>query len=132
MAIAQGREAKALVFTPIGIVADADHRLVEKPDDRRNNLFAWQAAQGEVGFDALAQRGQAMAKRGEARKFRLVAAGGPVGMIAILLAPALVAAGRLNMSGRIGADPDISPGRRDDQRLDPRQRNFIRQLPAGV
>lgn len=53
-------------------------------------------------------------------------------MIAILLAPALVAAGRLDMAGRIGANPDIGPCRWDDERLDPSERCIVSQLPAGV
>ena len=41
-------------------------------------------------------------------------------MIAILLAATCIACRYLNMAIGIGADPDLSPCRRDYQRIDPR------------
>jgi hypothetical protein len=43
-------------------------------------------------------------------------------MVAILLAAALVAAGRLDVAVRIGRNPDVGPGRRNGQRFYARQR----------
>ena len=51
---------------------------------------------------------------------RFVAHLAPLRVIAILLAPARVAPGRLQVTARIGTDPDVRPRRRDDQRPDPR------------
>ena len=50
--------------------------------------------------------------------FRLVAHLAPARVIAVLLAAALVAPGRLDVPVRVGTDPHLGPGRRDDQRAD--------------
>ena len=47
--------------------------------------------------------------------------GAPVRVIAVLLAAARVAAGRLQVAARIGADPDVGPRRRHRQPGDPLQ-----------
>src|SRR5215813_4223921 len=53
------------------------------------------------------------------------------GMIAVLLAPPHVAAGRLHMAVGVGTDPYISPGRRDHDRTDARE-EFLVTHPAAV
>src|SRR5690606_36385170 len=112
----QCRQAEALVLAAIDIVADADQRPVEQADHRSNHPLARQPAPPQIRIHLLSELGQSMSKGGEAGELSLVAAGGPAGMVAVLLAAALIAAGRLNVAGRIAADPDIGPGRRKDQR----------------
>ena len=48
-----------------------------------------------------------------------VANGPPIGVVAVLLAPAGVPAGGEDVAARIRADPDVGPGRRDRDRGDP-------------
>src|SRR3546814_7637660 len=62
---------------------------------------------------------------------RLVPNRAPARMIAILLAPAGVAAGRLNVAAGMRADPDVRPCRRYRQRPDARQRFALRD-PRSV
>ena len=66
--------------------------------------------------------GRARAKVSSLVVFRLVAHLAPARMIAVLLAPARVAAGGLQVAVRVGADPHLGPGRRDRQRADAPQR----------
>jgi hypothetical protein len=47
-------------------------------------------------------------------------------MVAVLLAAAGVAPARLEMAGRKGADPNVGPGGRDDERADPLQELAVR------
>src|SRR5690606_25913190 len=51
--------------------------------------------------------------------------GRPVGMIAVLLAPARIPPRRLNMAGGARTDPDIRPRRRDGQAADAAQRGGV-------
>src|SRR4029079_19622315 len=44
------------------------------------------------------------------------------GVVAVDLAALRVAAGRLEVAERVGADPDVLPGRRNRERPDPLQR----------
>ena len=73
----------------------------------------------------LAQFGQRFGKGDEARVFRLVAVGRPALVIAVLLAAALVAPGRLDVAVRVGRDPYVGPGRRDGERPDAGQRLLV-------
>src|ERR1700733_7173161 len=70
---------------------------------------------GKVDIHLPAQPRQGAAEGAQTLILALVADGAPIGGVAVLLAPALVAAGRLDVAARIGADPDVRPGRRDDQ-----------------
>ncbi len=57
----------------------------------------------------------------------------PGGVVDVLLAPALVAAGGLDMAARVGADPDVGPGRRDHQLGDAVLGGcVVDRLPIGV
>src|SRR5690606_5307643 len=78
-----------------------------------------------VVLDALAQTGQGASEGGQALELVLCGMGRPVGMIAVLLAPARIAPRRLNMAGGARTDPDIGPGRRDGQAADAVQRGGV-------
>jgi hypothetical protein len=54
----------------------------------------------------------------------------PLRVVAVLLAPARIAAAGLQVAARAGTDPDVGPGRRDRQRADPRQHFGIAHPPA--
>jgi hypothetical protein len=51
-------------------------------------------------------------------------------MVAELFAAPRIPPGGLQMAARVGADPDILPGRRDRQRANPGERLRIANLPA--
>jgi hypothetical protein len=63
-------------------------------------------------------------------EFGLVAKGIPLGMIAVLFAPAKVETGGLDMSLFAGADPNVSPGRGNDQAPDAVELLFFPDQPA--
>src|SRR5262245_17234534 len=118
MPVAQGGEAEAFVVARISRVADADHRVVKQPDDGGDDALAGETAAPKIDIDCTAKARQRCGERGEARELHFIAASGPARMVAILLAATLVAAGRLEVTLRMGRDPDIAPGRRDDQASD--------------
>ena len=63
----------------------------------------------------LADSRQRLAEGDHAAVLGLVANRSPAGMVAVLLSPFLVSAGRLDMPQRRRTDPHVSPGRRDRQ-----------------
>ena len=83
------------------------------------NLVATEAALAQVRFDGAPQFRQGVRELGQIAVFRLVAAGGPALVIAVLLAAPHIAPGNLHVTVGVRRDPDIRPGRRNDQRLDP-------------
>ena len=101
VAVAQRRQPEALVRFRVFGVADADQRHFHQADDRRQNLFARQAAALQIGLDAGADQRQDAGEGQQLGVFRLVAHLAPARMIAVLLAPLRVAAGRLQMAVRV-------------------------------
>src|SRR5258705_13447045 len=75
-----------------------------------------------------ANRRQHRGKRLEAIELVAVAAGAPAGVIAVLLATARVATGRLQMTFRVRRDPDVLPGWRDRQTANALQ---VRRIAGG-
>ena len=121
----QRRQPEAFVVARINRIADADHRVVEQPDDGGDDALAWQFAPAQVGVDPLADIRQRAGEVGKVRILHLVAALRPARVVAVLLAAPLVAARRLDVAIRVAAYPHIGPGGRNDQRLDARQRLFV-------
>ncbi len=136
MAALQGGEAEGVVLAQVGFIADTDQALFQEADDGCEDLLPGEAAPAEIGGNAAAENRQDLGEMQDMGKLDLIAEGGPVGMIEILLAPPGVAAGRLQMSPRRGADPDLAPGRWNDQGSDALQglriansRSIRRQVP---
>jgi hypothetical protein len=119
VAVAQRREPERLVEAGVLVVADADQRELEQPDDRRQHLLARQARAGEVRVDALANGGQEPGERDHPIELGAVTLFAVRGVVAVLLATAGVASGRLQVAPRVRADPDVGPGGRDRERADP-------------
>ena len=130
MPVAQRRQSEALVVARIGGVADADHRVVEQPDDRGYDALARQLALAQVPVKPLADGGQRARELGQAEILHLVAARRPALMVAVLLAAALVAPGRLQVAVGVSADPDVRPGRRNRQHADAVERCGIAHRAA--
>ncbi len=117
--VAQRGQAEALVVAGIGCVADADHGVVEQPDDRGDRP-ARAAARGVAGPrpPRARSRGSASAKATRLEYFTSSRQADQRWMIAILLAAALVAAGSLDVAVRLWRNPHVGPGRRDGQAAD--------------
>ena len=119
MAIAQRRRAEALVGLGVGVVPHAHMAEIEHPDDGGEDRVARQRAAREIGLDTLAQTGQRAAEIGTTLIFVRLLPGPEGGVIAILLAPLLVQAGRLDVAERIGAEPAFDISGRERDRVQP-------------
>ena len=75
----------------------------------------------ELALHALAHQRQRAREVDHRVELLLVAPLAPPVVVAVLLAPAGVDAGRLDVAHRVRADPDVLPGGRDDELGDPRQ-----------
>ena len=100
-----------MVFTGVGLVADADEGGFEEADDGGEDFFAREAGEGEVLVDALADGGEGGAEVEHVFVLGLVADFAPARVVAGLLAAAGVAAGGLQVAVGDGADPDARPRR---------------------
>jgi hypothetical protein len=125
VAVAQRGQAVGLVLARILVIPDAHHGRFEQVDDGRQHLLARQAGQAEGAVDFLADLRQRLAELDHALVLHLVAHLAPFGVVAVLLAPARVAPGGLQVAVGLRADPDLGPGRRDGQRLDAFQGGFV-------
>ncbi len=131
MAVAQRGEAEALVVAGIGGIADADEAVVEQPDGGGDHTLIGETAAAQVALDLLAKERQRFGEADESLELGAAAVLRPVGMIAILLAAALVATGRLQVPLPVLADPDIGPGRRNGEAADARQGLGIGPVAGG-
>jgi hypothetical protein len=113
MRIVEGGEPIALVVPGVVAVADADQRRLQEIDDGGQHLLARQAAQRHMRRHPGANPRQGLGEVNEMLIFRAFADLAKGGVIAVLLAAARIAPGRLEMAAGVGRDPDIGPGRRD-------------------
>src|SRR4051794_8356712 len=116
---AQRGEAEGLVLARVLVVAHADERAIQQPHHRGKELAARMVRGAQIVLDAIAQQRQHLAELEHMPELRVVARVAVGGVIAVLLATARVARGRLNVAVGIGTDPDLAPGRRDRERVDP-------------
>jgi hypothetical protein len=107
VAVAQRGQAVGLVFAGVLVVADAHHGRFQQVDDGGQHFFARQAGQRQRAVDFLADQRQGLAELDHAFVLDLVARLAPFGVVAVLLAPARVAPGGLQVAVGLRADPDI-------------------------
>ena len=110
MARAQGCRPEALVFLCILFVTDANILAVEQADDRGQHRVAAELALLQVFFDPGAELGERLSELAAAVIFGCVLFRPVIGMIAILLAPARVLAGRLDVTVGVLAEPGVGVG----------------------
>ena len=130
MSVSQGRQSERTVLLSILLVADPDSGLLEEPDDRRKHLLSRHAGPFQVAVRLLADLRQGRSKGQHPVVLDGIANLAPARVISVLLAPPGVAPGRLQMAARVGADPDVRPGRRDGQALDPPDRVRVTDAAA--
>ena len=112
VAVAHGGEPERAVLARVLLVADADVRRVEEPDDGGEHALAAQVGPAQVAVDARADPRQHLAEGDGALVLGGVACLAPALVVAVLLAPASVAAGGLDVAVGDRADPDVGPRRR--------------------
>ena len=115
---AHRRQAERLVVARVLLVADANQRLLEELHDGGDDLVARQAGQRDVGVGLPPQRRQRGGEVEDAIVLGLVPYATPARVIAMLLAPARVSTGRLQVAARVRTDPHAAPRRRDHQPSD--------------
>src|SRR5215472_5071396 len=123
--VAQCREAVASVLLRVLLIAHANVGLLHEADDCCKHFFARKIGQPKVLPDVLADAAECLSKLDHALILCLVADFAPSGVIAALLAAARVATCCLKGTVRNRADPDASPGRRNDEGADAAQRVFV-------
>ncbi len=121
MTIPHRRQPERVVLLGIPFVADANQRRFEQLDEGGDDLGAGQSLLAHVPIDAFANARECAPERHHALVLRFVAHLTPPLVIPVLLATTDIASGCLNVAVCARADPDILPGRRDHERLDPRK-----------
>src|SRR5690606_6942261 len=99
-------------------VADAHEGGVEQADGDGEDFAQGELLKAQVAVDGLADAWEGAAEGDGAMVAGLVAGGLPLGVVAILLAAAGVAAGGLHVAVGVGADPDAGPGGWDGEGAD--------------
>src|SRR6185437_3049148 len=131
--LAHRRQAERPVLPRVLVVADADAGLVQEADDRRYHPGLAERMAGDVAFDPPPDPRQRRGERQHSVVLGLVSQLPPARVVAVLLAPAGVAARGLEMPLRRRADPHVRPCRRDGERLDPRPLLGVGdRAPVGV
>src|ERR1700685_2424757 len=130
MPVAKRRETEALVVARIFGIADPDAGCIEQAHHHGQNFLARQAWQRHVALQDTPQLRQLLAEGDHPFEFRTVAKFAPFRVIAILFASARVAAGRLQMTTRLHADPHIAISRWNRQARDTFQIFFRLQAPV--
>ena len=115
VAIPERREAERSILACVLVVAHPDERLLQQLNDRSEHFLLRQTLTSEIPVGASPYRWKDLCEADQAVVLRLVANFAPAGMISILLPSARVAARCLKMTSRIGTDPDVFPGWRNDE-----------------
>ena len=82
------------------------------------STFSRDPGAGKIGVHCAPDRDQRLAEIGEPRELRFVAVGPEAGVVPVLLAPARVTTGRLEVTVRTRADPHVGPRGRDRELAD--------------
>ena len=128
--VTQGGEAEGAVRLRVLLVADANQALLEELHHRREHLFARQSGPGDVRRRPRPYCREHRGKCLHPIELVAVATRAPVGVIAVLLAAARIASGRLEVPFRIGTDPHVLPRGRNRQRANTLQVGRIAHGPA--
>src|SRR5207237_5162450 len=100
MLAAQGSQAKGLVFFGIFFVADADKAYLEEFNHRGQHFISRQAGQLEISCHATANPRERVGEGDHVKIFGFIAHFTPALVVAMLLAPARVSSGGLEMTIR--------------------------------
>ncbi len=115
MRLSQADRAIGLAARP----ADAQRAPVQQADNGGEAKLARAIRIGEIMAHTAAQFRQGMAEGDEIIELGRIARRRPGRVVAVLKAARLVASGGLDVATRIGADPDVLPGGRQNERAAP-------------
>jgi hypothetical protein len=118
MPVAQRGQPERAVFGGVFLVAHAHRGAVQQPHDGRDHRLQRQRPAPQVARHRAADARQGAAELAQAVELLLPLLRLPVGVVAVLLAAPRIAAGGLQMTAWIGADPHLGVGGRDRQAPD--------------
>src|ERR1700691_4322043 len=110
-----GGQAEGTVLLRVLLAARAEEAKIDQPDSGREDPLPGQAAGTQVLTDFLAYGRQHGAELPNPVMLGLVPLLTPQIVVQVLAAPGRIGAHGLDVASRIGADPDVLPGRRDHQ-----------------
>src|SRR5204862_4253948 len=113
------------------LAAHAEESAIEQAHRARQHALACDALPCKVPGDAAAHAGQCAGEGDHFVELALVGPLAPLVVVAVLLAPAGVDAGGLDVSHRLGADPDFLPRGWDRKSGDPLDHLRVRD-PVAV
>jgi len=123
--IPERRQAVRMIRPRVLVVADTDQRLLEQADDGGEDALAGERRPFHVGRHPAANARQRRAELDEMVVLRFITRGAPRGVVAVLLASARVAAGRLNVTVVGRTNPDVRPRRRNRECVDAIERRRV-------
>jgi hypothetical protein len=128
-----GGQAVAVVQFGVAVAADAEEAEVEQADGGGEDAPPGEAAVAEVCPDGFADGGEAFGDVEDVFVLGLFLFGAELGVVQVLAASGGVGADGLEVAVGAGADPDVLPGRRDDEGLDAGEfRRVAQGLPRGA
>ena len=108
-----------MVRACILVVAHADEGELEEPDDRGRDRVARQLAACHVALHPPPDPREPLSELHQPLELAPLLDRSKARVVAVDLPSPSVAAGRHQVDIRLGADPDVGPGRRDHERPDP-------------
>ena len=130
---ADRRQPVALVLLGVVLAADPEEAEVEQAHGAGQRPLARHPLPRQVAVTARRRRGSGGGELAHASNLRSARRCCQRVVVEVLLAPGGVDPGRLDVAERVGADPDLLPGRRDRQLADPLQRLVVLDpLAVGV
>jgi hypothetical protein len=123
-------QAEGAVLLGVLFAAGAEETQVDQADRGGQDPFPAQAAGVQMAADGLSDGRQGGPEVLDPVVLVLVPVLAPQIVVPVLTASGRIGADGLDVTSRVGADPDVLPGRRDDQGLDPGQRPRIRDRGA--
>jgi hypothetical protein len=117
--LAERRDAEGLGFLRVALRADAEPAAIDQARRDRGDTLTIQKLVVHVPRHGRPQVRQALGKANQPVELRLLLLRPEIPVIDVLLPSGSVDAGGLELRRRAGRDPDLFPGGRDDERLDP-------------
>jgi hypothetical protein len=117
VAVAKRRQPERIVRSDVFLVADPHQRLIEEHHDAGQHLLAAEAGAGEVPGDGAADAGQRAAEPPQVFELLAVPPLAEPGVIEVLLSPAGIASGGLQVPVTMRTDPNVLPGGWNDELL---------------
>ena len=118
MAFLHRRDAVRAVLLRVVLGADAEEAAVEESHRAREHALPREPAPGEVLLRRPADTRQRARKPQHLVELLLVAPGPPLLVVEVLPPAGRIGSDRLDVPERVRTDPDVLPGRRDDELAD--------------